>query len=210
MFGLFRRKPKIGSCDALADFIDAQAAFIVQKGIYEYSRARAGHYSKVLFRESGFHEAVEVARWSAFPLGLAMVAEAADSALRRAAPTLEGVTAAVEAATLKVFDRYPVPAALGVETWGATREALVVRLAHLRLHGPKRALDITGPYEQSYFDLMPIHEKLRKPDYPTLGNYLRVSLCNIYDEFTDRLDGPAMAADIARTEPSAPAAASNS
>ncbi len=41
MFGLFRRKPKIGSCDALADFIDAQAAFIVQKGIYEYSRARA-------------------------------------------------------------------------------------------------------------------------------------------------------------------------
>jgi hypothetical protein len=109
-----------------------------------------------------------------------------------------------------VFDRYPVPAALGAETWRAAREALVVRLAYLKLHAPKRALDITGPYEQSYFDLMPIHEKLRKPDFPTLGNYLRVSLCNIYDEFMDRLDGPALSADIARTESRAPAVASNS
>ena len=28
-----------------------QSAFWLQKGIYEYSRARAGHYAKVLFRE---------------------------------------------------------------------------------------------------------------------------------------------------------------
>jgi len=209
MFGLFRRKPKIVSCDALADFIDAQAAFIVQKGIYEYSRARAGHYSKVLFRESQFQQAVEVSRWRGFPLGLAMVAEVVDSALRRMVPGVSGVTAAVEATTLTVFDRYPVPAALGPYKWQMAREALVLRLAYLKLHGPKRAIDITGPYEKSYFDLMPIHEKLRKPDFPTLGNYLRVSMCNIYDEFTAQLDIPALSAEIAQMEP-APAIASNS
>jgi hypothetical protein len=209
MFGFFKRKPKIASCDALADFVDAQAAFIAQKGIYEYSRARSGHYSKVLFRESEFLNAVEVARWSAFPLGLGMAAEVADSALRRTAPALDGVTAAVEAAALKVFDRYPVPAALGEQKWREAREALLVRLGYLKMHGPKRALDISGPYEQSYFDLMPIHEKLRKPDFPTLGNYLRVTLCNIYDELATRLDIPALSAESAQTEGRAPATASN-
>ncbi|MGH8335857.1 MAG: hypothetical protein ACRETL_03315, partial [Gammaproteobacteria bacterium] len=72
---LFRRPPPIRDLDALADFIDAQSAFITQKGIYEYSRARAGHYAKVLFAEKGFALSVELSRWQAFPLGLSMVGE---------------------------------------------------------------------------------------------------------------------------------------
>src|SRR5213080_3939170 len=72
---VFRPWPPIRHSSELADFIDEQSAFLTQKGIYEYSRARAGHYAKVLFRESGFQEAVERSRWRAYPLGLAMVAE---------------------------------------------------------------------------------------------------------------------------------------
>ena len=56
----------------------------MQKGLYEYSRARAGHYSKVLFREPSFQAAVEVSRWRAYPLGLAIVAEAVAGVLRAA------------------------------------------------------------------------------------------------------------------------------
>jgi len=209
MFGLFKRKPKIATLASLVDFIDAQSAFVVQKGIYEYSRARAGHYSKVLFREPGFLSAVEEARWKAFPLGLAMIAEVVDSALRRNTPAVGGATAAVEAATLEAFDRYPVPLSLGDAAWRAARDALVVKLAHLTLHAPKRAFDVSEPYAQAYFDLMPIYEKLRRPDFPTLRNYLRVQLCNIYDEFLARLDIPALSAEIAQAEPHAVALASN-
>ena len=54
----------------------------LQKGIYEYSRARAGHYAKVLFGEPEFIEAVDRARWRAYPLGLAMVAELVEGVLR--------------------------------------------------------------------------------------------------------------------------------
>jgi hypothetical protein len=205
MFGWFRRKPKIATCEALVEFIDAQAAFVIQKGIYEYSRARAGHYSKVLFRESGFIAAVETSRWKAFPIGLAMVAEVADSALRRTAPGMEGATAAVIDATLKVFDRYPVPPSLGEVEWQAARQELSVRLAHLTMHAPKRAYDVSEPYAQTYFDLMPIYEKLRRPDFPTLRNYLRVQLCNVYDELTERLDIAALSADIAKNLAQSPA-----
>ena len=103
---------------ALADFIDEQAAFVAQKGIYEYSRARAGHYAKVLFAEKEFHDAVERSRWRAFPLGLAMVAELVEGVLRPHAGA-DGATGSSKpcALVLSVFDRYPIPDALGAAGW---------------------------------------------------------------------------------------------
>jgi hypothetical protein len=40
--------------------------------------------------------------------------------------------------------------------------------------------------------MMPIHEKLRGRDFQTTRNYLRVSLCNIYDELISRMDKVAL------------------
>ena len=39
---------------------------------------------------------------------------------------------------------------------------------------------------------MPIHEKLRGREFPTMRNYLRVTLCNIHDELTKRMDAQAL------------------
>ena len=58
-------------------------------------------------------------------------------------------------------------------------------------------MDIPEPLAQTYFDLMPIHEKLRGRDFPTTRNYLRAQLCNIHDEFAKRLDASAVAASFA-------------
>jgi hypothetical protein len=57
-------------------------------------------------------------------------------------------------------------------------------------------MDIPEQWAQSYFDLMPIHEKLRGRDFATTRNYLRVTICNIHDEFVKRLDLPAVAASM--------------
>jgi hypothetical protein len=62
----------------------------------------------------------------------------------------------------------------------------------LSLHPPKRAIDIPEPFAQAYWDLMPIHEKLRSQDFLTTRNYLRVTMCNIHDEFSKRVDLPAV------------------
>src|SRR5688572_11687257 len=110
LFDLFRRRPPIRDLPGLADFIDQNAAFLVQKGIYEYSRARAGHYAKVLFSETGFQEAVETSRWRAYPLGLAMVGELVEGVLRPYGDRQRGL-AALSSLVLSIFDRYPVPAA---------------------------------------------------------------------------------------------------
>lgn len=200
LMDLFRRKPRISDCAALAQFVDGNAAFVVQKGIYEYSRARAGHYAKVLFREPEFHAAVEVSRWRAYPLGLLMVSEMVEGVLR---PNVAGRSAALDAVSalaLDIFDRYPVPAALGEAEWREHRAELARRLQLIGLHPPKRAIDIPEPWAQTYFDLMPIHEKLRSRDFPTTRNYLRVTLCNVHDELVERLDLPAVTASLGGAE----------
>jgi hypothetical protein len=195
-FELFRRPPPIRAPEALADFIDQHSAFLVQKGIYEYSRARAGHYAKVLFSEQGFRDAVEESRWRAYPLGLAMVAELVEGVLRPYAADRHRQLEALSNLVLSVFDRYPVPSALGAQAWSEARSELMRRLGLIGMHAPKRAFEICEPWAETYFNLLPIHEKLRRSEFPTIRNYLRVTLCNIHDEFTRRLDAAAMAAAL--------------
>ena len=202
MLGLFRRRPPIRDIAGLCDFIDRNAAFMVQKGIYEYSRARAGHYAKVMFKESAFQQAVEVSRWRAFPLGLAMVAELIDGILR---PHVDDRRMAVHAGlmsiVLEVFDRYPVPAALGPDAWKTARAELMQHLERINLHAPKFAKDVPEPFVKSYFSLLPIDEKVRASEFPTIRNYLRITSCNVHDELTKRVDAPAMAALLATLTP---------
>jgi hypothetical protein len=194
IFGLFRRPPPVRDLGELADFIDAQAAFVTQKGIYEYARARAGHYAKVLFREAMFLEAVERSRWSTYPLGLLMVTELVEGVLRPSAGADRWhALGTLSDIALSVFDRYPVPAPLGAAAWAEARTQLADRLKQIGLHAVKPAKDIPEPFAQAYFDLLPIHEKLRGRDFPTTRNYLRVTLINIHDEFTKRADVPALA-----------------
>ena len=190
---LFRPRPPIRDREALADFIDAQSAFIVQKGIYEYSRARAGHYAKVLFAEEGFATSVEHARWQAFPLGLSMVGEMVEGVLRPHAGTdRRAVLDQTILVVLSVLDRYPVPPSIGEAAWQEARRELEHRLDLVGGHAPKRVMDIPNPLAESYFAMMPIHEKLRGRDFDTTRNYLRVSLCNIHDELAERIDAPAV------------------
>src|SRR5947209_8962009 len=155
LLNLFGGRAPIRDLPALADFIDQQAAFLMQKGIYEYSRARAGHYAKVLFREQGFLEAVEQSRWRAYPLGLAMVTELVEGMLRRFAADRGEQLNALIALVLSVFDRYPVPTCLGGRAWLDARAELVRRLQLIGLHPPKRAFDICEPWAETYFNLMP-------------------------------------------------------
>ena len=190
---IFRRPPPICEPGDLAEFIDMQAAFLVQKGIYEYSRARAGHYAKVLFAEAAFQQAVEQSRWRAFPLGLAMVTEIVEGLLRRhAGDNRRAVLDSLNSLVLAIFDRYPFPEQLGKAEWLEARRELARRLDLIGVHAVKFAKDVPEPFAEQYFSLMPIHEKLRGHDYQTIRNYMRVTACNIHEEFENRAEGAAL------------------
>jgi hypothetical protein len=195
---IFRRpRSPIADVAALSVFIDEQAAFLVQKGIYEYARARAGPFAKMLFAEQGFLDAIEQARWQAYPLGLAMIGELVEGVLRsHAGDDRRAVQESLAETALAVFDRYPVPAPIGEADWRLARDELGHRLAAVSLHPPKPAMDIPEQFAERYFALMPIHEKLRGRDFPTVRNYLRVTLCNIHEELSRRMNAPALVAGL--------------
>ena len=194
---MFRRRPPLRTLGDLAEFIDAQAAFLAQKGIYEYSRARAGHYSKVLFAEIGFQHAVEQSRWRAFPLALAIVAEITEGILRaKADDDRRAVLDALTSLVLSIFDRYPFPAQLAKAEWLEARRELAHRLDLVGIHAVKLAKDVPELFAESYFGLMPIHERLRGHDYQTIRNYLRVTACNIHEELEKRADVAALVAAL--------------
>jgi len=77
---------------------------------------------------------------------------------------------------------------------------LALRLSQIALHPPKWAKDVPEPMAETYFNLMPIHQTLRQPDYFSIRNYLRVTMCNIHDELTERMDTPALT-DMLRMPP---------
>lgn len=190
---IFRRPPPVDDAKALADFIDQQSAFVVQKGIYEYARARAGHYAKVLFKEQLFADTVDRSRWLAYPIGLAMVGELVEGVLRPfAGADRSRQLDALRALVLSVFDRYPVPAAVGERQWSDARAELARRMQLVGMHPTKRAFEIAEPFVKAYFDLMPINERLRRSEFPTIHGYLKVTLCNVHEELTKRIDAPAV------------------
>jgi hypothetical protein len=190
---LFRRAEPIAGRDAFMDFLDTQAAFLAQKGMFEYSRARAGPYGNVLFSDAVFLEELEKSRWVAFPIMLAMISEALEGVLRPAAgDRRDEVLRGVGAVALAIFDRYPTPAALTADIWMEARRQLEHDLTLIGLHGVKRVMDIPIRYVDRYVGSMPIHEKLRAKDAPTIHNYLRTNLCNMHDVFVQRADVPAL------------------
>jgi hypothetical protein len=96
------------------------------------------------------------------------------------------------AVVLSVFDRYPTPPSIGQDAWLVARDELASRIELTAGHAPRRVMDIPDPLAETYFALMPIHEKLRGRDFATVRNYLRVSLCNIHDELIERMDRAAL------------------
>jgi hypothetical protein len=196
----WRRTP-VADLDALATFIDEQSAFLVQKGLHEYARARAGHYAKVLFHEREFNEALDRSRWLAYPLGLAMVGEVVEGALRpHAGAAIGRHTDNLRALVLGVLDRYPAPASLGEAAWAEARAELNQRLQLLGLHAPKRVIDVPAPYARTYWNLMPIAKEVRSKDFSTTHSYLKITLCNIHDDLTRRGDLPALASQLSEAE----------
>ncbi|MEX2128230.1 MAG: hypothetical protein WD871_08305 [Xanthobacteraceae bacterium] len=197
----FKRPPPIADSAALVDFLDSHAAFMVQKGIFDYTRAIAGPSFSLLIRESVFAAAVDAARWKNYPLALSMVAEMVDGVLRPFASSKEELGSALTRTALDVFDGYAVPAALGAEAWSAARLDLETRLKRITLHATKFAKDIPLPLAEAVFNGMPIHERLRGNHIEWVRNSLRSNLIRMHEEFSERADCAALVAMLGVASP---------
>ncbi|MCB1475440.1 MAG: hypothetical protein H6883_02870 [Rhodobiaceae bacterium] len=185
---MFRRKPEIETREALADFLDSHAAFLTQKAIFEYSRARAGSNWQHLFKEKAFVAAIESSRWNSFPIALGNVTEMIDAVLRddERGRTPEAHEALIDVAKT-VLERYPVPEGEPADFWAVKRDWLEARLRPLRLAPPHPFKHIPDATFDQFFDLLPIHKELRGHDRMLVHNHLRMNLASIYETNRRRL-----------------------
>ncbi len=192
-----RRKPAIGTRSELATFLDRRAAFLVQKCIFEYSRARSGVLSAQLFKEAAFKAAVEDARWRNYPLCLQNSALMVEHALRPAAadaaPAMrEGLIAVVG----DVCRRYPPPGGMEAGFWGHAEEQIAQRIRQAGLSAPRPVKDIPHDTAESFFSGLPIHAGLTSFDFELVTNNIRVNLCRAYEDFIAAADPPALVAAL--------------
>ena len=125
-----RKSPPVTTADGLADFLSAQTAYVAQRTVIEYCRARAGLNWDKLFAERSFLERLEVCRWEGYAVVLAELAELALIRLRRdgAADPQAYLPALVQSAHAALL-RHPVPSHRA--SWSDAADAIEQHLAHL-------------------------------------------------------------------------------
>ena len=192
-FGALRRKA-VTTRPGLEDWLDRQAAFLAQKSIYEYCRARSGVLSSKLFQEVSFKAALDRARWSAYPLTLRVVALMVEQTLRpHAGADTISLRAGLKRATEEVCRRYPTPPGFDAAFWPDAEARIGQRIGQAGLAAPRAVKDLPLEIADEFFSVLPIHPDLRGHDFELVTNNLRVNLCRAYEDFVAAAELPGLA-----------------
>ena len=200
MMGLLnslRRRVVIGRPAELATFLDRQAAFLVQKCIFEYSRARSGVLSPQLFKEAAFKAAIEDARWRNYPLCLENVVLMVEHALRPAAEaSAPAMREGLIALACVICRKYPLPVGMQADFWARAEKQIARRIRQASLSPPRPVKDIPHDTAERFFASLPIHADLTSFDFELVTNNIRVNLCRAYEDFVAVADRPALIAAL--------------
>jgi len=199
----FRIEP-VDSLQALEDFVDSRSAFLAQKCIYEYSRARSGINFQKLFKEQEFQDAILRSTWTCYPITCAFVCEMIEGQLRPFADSdTVPIVGGLNALALRVFDRHPLPPGAPPTFWNDAIASVEQHLAKAQLHAPKPVRDIPMERVREIYDNLPIHPNLTGHDYELIQNNIRTNFVQIYVEFEKSADCRRLAADLAQFAESA-------
>jgi len=193
----FRRGPTIADISQLEDFLDSRSAFLAQKCIYEYSRARSGVLSSKLFKEPTFRTAVASASWRNYPLCLQHVSVMVEYALRPYAGSEAGqMRFGLIASVGRICRRHPLPEGAAPGFWAEADTRIARRIAQAGLAAPHAVKDLPTETAAEFFAAMPIHPDLRSYDYELITNNVRVNLCRAHDDFLRDADLPRLSAAL--------------
>lgn len=188
------RRPRVASLGALAHHVSDHAAFVSQKATWDYVRARAGISWEKLFSLPDFRDALEYCRWEAYAATLTDVAEVTHVLLRRAGapepPLPELLVDIVRVGLVK----YPLPDYR--RNWEDVIAPLQARFERANLAPPRPVHTLGGHAAERVYEVMPIHDSLKKADKDFITNNIRFLLVRFYEDSERLLDLPALVAAI--------------
>jgi hypothetical protein len=196
------RNPPIATIEELEAFLDSRAAFMAQKCVVEYCRARSGVLSMKLFKEVAFREALHHSRWTTYALVYCDIAEMVEGVLR---PHVRGSISRLgeELALMgeRTFARHGLPEDAPENFWTVAVERLERRLALAQLHAPRPVRDLAKTDLEAILDALPIHRSLRGHDVELIQNHLRINLVRIYEDFLAGGDLASLGALLSKPAP---------
>jgi hypothetical protein len=191
------RKSRILNLESLADFMAAQSAFVAQKCTIDYCQARTGLMWPKLEKEKSFRDALDHARWEAYPMVLSDVGVMIEGLLR---PALNPAALLPCASWLALtyaecLNRYGPPKHRGADAvWDDDAAKFRHRLAQVQLAPPRPVHEVGGESGEALYRLMPIHPDLTRQDATMIGSNVKLRLCRVYEDLERQADLPALAA----------------
>jgi hypothetical protein len=190
------RKPRIGTPESLAVFMAEQSAFVAQKCTIDYCQARSGLLWPQLEKEQVFRDALDRARWEAYPLVLSDVGVMIEGLMRAALPPAAVLPFAswLAATYADCLNRYGPPKHRDPgANWDADVEHFRQRLGQAQMAAPRPVHEVGGESGAALHRLMPMHPSLTKLDAPMIANNVKLRLARVYEDLERQGDLAAIA-----------------
>lgn len=200
LLDLFRTRRSVAP-DDLAQFLEAQGAYVAQKTVLDYCRVKSGRYEKRYFTDADFMAALNHCRWQVYFAALSDVAALLEAHFRPHFPGSEPLLAdwlvAQQADTLR---REPPPDE-EMASADIARDILPRHLAELQSAPPIPAHRLPLLAEPILFATLPIHAEQRKGESIAIRGALRFQIVTTQQELERRFDAPALAMAIRQSGP---------
>jgi hypothetical protein len=194
------RKPKIATPESLAAFMAAQSAFVAQKCTIDYCQARSGLLWPQLEKEQVFRDALDRARWEAYPVVLSDVGVMIEGLMRPAlkAPALLPFASWLTQTYGDCLNRYGPPRHRDPDaTWDGDVERFRHRLGQAQMAAPRPVHEVGGESGRELHRLMPMHPSITKLDATMIANNVKLRLARVYEDLERQGDLAAIAAHFA-------------
>lgn len=181
----------------------AQSAFVAQKCTIDYCQARSGLMWPTLEKEKSFRDALDHARWEAYPMVLSDVGVMIEGLLRQGLKqaALLPFASWLSQAYADCLNRYGPPKHRGPgATWDEDAARFRQRLAQVQLVPPRPVHEVGGESGRALYRLMPIHPDLTRQDAAMIGNNVKLRLCRVYEDLERQADLAALASSFEHAE----------
>ncbi len=194
LFSRFVRPPPIAERRALAEFIDANSAFVAQSALYGYVKTRAGFDYFRLFEDETFVRSINIAKWNIYAACVGDLSLFCGAHIFR---RLSGGGAAAETATLmneciaQVFGERDTPPDAGDDYSALVRTART-RIAEARWQTLQDNETLFSRSPDALVYWAPIADRHKRYDAQIVRNSVIFKWKEVRDKFRRRIDVAAL------------------
>ncbi|MBM3732016.1 MAG: hypothetical protein FJW24_00895 [Acidimicrobiia bacterium] len=187
----------------MREFIATRAAFVAQKSAVDYCRGKTGLFSRILFEEKEFQDALAVCRWESFAATLADLLLMTEGYMRSETRTFSDEPVHRRAREAlgqfypEILASYPVPAHRATQGWSDVEAAFTIRFAAAIAASPRSASDIADHSARRMFETLPIHPDMRQLDEEIVHGAVRFRLIAAHQELMRRARIPELIESLA-------------